>query len=301
MAAGGGRPRAGGHLARPAPSRHLAARRPDRRRQAGPAALGAELLADERRLFYVACTRARDRLVVTAVASADDEGEQPSRFLEELFPDVSGHRIRHVPGRPERPLSWPGLVAELRRTLADPTTAAPLRAAAATRLARLATAHRAREAWVPAADPASWWGTRAWTRGDQPLRAEGRPGAGVGQRAHSLVRCPAQWFWEREAGGTRAATQAQGFRQRRPRAGRPAGPARGETDLDAALAEAPVAQVVEALTHVDRVWGQIPFRTPWSSHREQEEARAALTGSWSISAAPTLRPSSPPSSRSAPR
>ncbi|MEZ5096730.1 MAG: hypothetical protein R2731_11800 [Nocardioides sp.] len=77
---------------------------------------------------------------------------------------------------------------------------------------------------------------------------------------------------------------------------------RGETDLDAALAEAPVAQVVEALmTHVDRVWGQIPFRTPWSSHREREEARAALASSWSISAAPTLRPSSPPSSRSAPR
>ena len=34
---------------------------------------------EERRLFYVACTRARQRPVVTAVASADDEGEQPSR------------------------------------------------------------------------------------------------------------------------------------------------------------------------------------------------------------------------------
>ena len=43
-----------------------------------------ELLAEERRLFYVACTRARERLVVTAVASPDDEGEQPSRFLTEL-------------------------------------------------------------------------------------------------------------------------------------------------------------------------------------------------------------------------
>ena len=39
---------------------------------------------EERRLFYVACTRAREQLVVTAVASPDDDGEQPSRLLDEL-------------------------------------------------------------------------------------------------------------------------------------------------------------------------------------------------------------------------
>ena len=73
-----------------------------------------ELLADERRLFYVACTRARQRLVVTAVASTDDEGEQQSRFVEEL-----GVRVEHRQGRPTRPLSLAGLVAELRRAVAD--------------------------------------------------------------------------------------------------------------------------------------------------------------------------------------
>ncbi len=34
------------------------------------------VLAEERRLFYVAVTRARQRLVVTAVASPDEDGEQ---------------------------------------------------------------------------------------------------------------------------------------------------------------------------------------------------------------------------------
>ena len=43
-----------------------------------------ELFQEERRLFYVACTRSRSRLFVTAVASAEDDGEQPSRFLAEL-------------------------------------------------------------------------------------------------------------------------------------------------------------------------------------------------------------------------
>src|SRR5581483_12000037 len=40
-------------------------------------------LAEERRLFYVAITRARRRLLVTAVSG---EEEQPSRFLDELDP-----------------------------------------------------------------------------------------------------------------------------------------------------------------------------------------------------------------------
>ncbi|MGL5808507.1 MAG: ATP-dependent helicase, partial [Nocardioides sp.] len=49
-----------------------------------PAVTVRESVAEDRRLFYVACTRARERLIVTAVASSDDEGEQPSRFLDEL-------------------------------------------------------------------------------------------------------------------------------------------------------------------------------------------------------------------------
>ena len=44
----------------------------------------ASRIAEERRLFYVACTRARPRLVVTAVAGTEGEGDQPSRFLTEL-------------------------------------------------------------------------------------------------------------------------------------------------------------------------------------------------------------------------
>ncbi|MYV91053.1 ATP-dependent helicase, partial [Streptomyces sp. SID1034] len=73
------------------------------------------LLAEERRLFYVAATRARDRLVVTAVKAAADDGDQPSRFLTEL-----GVEPRDTTGRPRRPLAVAALVAELRATTVDP-------------------------------------------------------------------------------------------------------------------------------------------------------------------------------------
>ncbi len=103
---------------------------------------------EERRLFYVACTRARQRLVVTAVQSREDDGEQPSRFLGEL-----GVEVGHVKGRPARPLSLAGLVSELRRTVADPDTSDALRHAAARRLARLAAEQVGSRQLVPAGRP----------------------------------------------------------------------------------------------------------------------------------------------------
>jgi superfamily I DNA/RNA helicase/RecB family exonuclease len=230
-----------------------------------------ELLADERRLFYVACTRARNRLVVTAVASTDDDGEQPSRFLSELYPDDEGHRVTHVGGRPPRPLSLAGLVAELRRTTADDRVPEPLREAAAARLARLTREHRSGLVRVPGADPATWWGTHPWTAGEEPLRPVDEPVAISASALTSLSLCPAQWFLNREAGAERATTQAQGFgnvvHSLADRIGRGDEPIAGQTR----------DEVVDALmTHVDEVWGQIPFRTPWSSGREREEVRHAL-------------------------
>ncbi|HMA47886.1 MAG TPA: ATP-dependent helicase, partial [Frankiaceae bacterium] len=75
----------------------------------------AELLADEWRLFYVALTRARRRLVVTAVEGVEEDGERPSRFLAELSVPV-----RQVRSRVARPLALPALVAALRRAAVDP-------------------------------------------------------------------------------------------------------------------------------------------------------------------------------------
>ncbi|WP_364513699.1 ATP-dependent helicase [Nocardioides sp. LML1-1-1.1] len=218
-----------------------------------------ELLMEERRLFYVACTRARERLVVTAVRSSEDEGEQPSRFLEEL-----GSTVEHVVGRPPRPLSLDGLVAELRRTVADPEADSGLRDAAARRLARLSGERLGRRALVPAADPGTWWGTRAISRSEQPVREADRPVPISASMLEALAVCPTQWFLTREAGGAGRAHQSANL---------------GE--LVHALAERVAAGDAPPdpdalMTYVDEVWDRLDFRTPWSKQREHDRVRAAL-------------------------
>ncbi|HEX2176366.1 MAG TPA: ATP-dependent DNA helicase [Nocardioidaceae bacterium] len=223
-----------------------------------PVATGT-LLAEERRLFYVAVTRARQRLLVTAVQSPDADGEQPSRLVDEL-----GVTVEHVPGRPRRPMSLSGLVGELRRVAADPDESETLRAAAAARLARLADATDGHEALAPHADPDAWWGLRPLTHADIGLRPDSDPVALSGSAVSALQDCPLRWFLSREAGGESAGSTSQGF-------GR----------LVHVLAEGVAAGQVPAEAGalrdcLDQVWHQLQFAAPWIARRERTEAELAL-------------------------
>ncbi len=229
-----------------------------------PPTSARELLVEERRLFYVACTRARERLVVTAVASADDEGEQPSRFLGEL-----GVAVEPVVGRPERTMSLGGLVGELRRAAADPGGTPALRRAAARRLARLAAETVGGRPLAPAADPGSWWGTRAATLSDRPLRDPDQPVPVSASLLDGLMTCPTQWFLSREAGGVTRAHQSANLGEivhaiaQRVAAG----------EVDVPPGEAGVELL---MAHVGEVWDRMEFRTPWARVRELDRVRAAL-------------------------
>ncbi|WP_369146385.1 ATP-dependent helicase [Streptomyces sp. R44] len=219
------------------------------------------LLAEERRLFYVAATRARDRLVVTAVKAAAEDGDQPSRFLTEL-----GAEPKDVPGRPRRPLAVSALVAELRATTVDPEASPELREAAADRLARLAAlTDEDGQPLVPAAHPDRWWGLFEPTHSAAPLRERDRPVALSPSSLENLVgTCSLQWFLGREVKAAAPATAAQGFGNVVHVLADEVASGRTPADLDVLMAR------------LDSVWDALAFDAPWKSAQEKQHARLAL-------------------------
>ncbi|MFE2214750.1 ATP-dependent helicase [Streptomyces canus] len=219
------------------------------------------LLAEERRLFYVAATRARERLVVTAVKAPADDGDQPSRFLTEL-----GAEPRDVTGRPRRPLSVAALVAELRATTVDPRVSDTLREAAARRLARLAAlADEDGRPLVPSAHPYRWWGMFEPTESKVPLRNRDQPVVLSGSALDQLANtCALQWFLGREVKADAPATVAQGF-----------GNVVHVLADEVASGHTP-ADLDVLMERLDSVWNALAFDAPWKSAQEKENARVAL-------------------------
>ncbi|MFI7339676.1 ATP-dependent helicase [Streptomyces sp. NPDC050085] len=219
------------------------------------------LLAEERRLFYVAATRARERLVVTAVKAPADDGDQPSRFLTEL-----GIEPKDVTGRPRRPLSVAALVAELRATTVDPRVSDALREAAARRLARLAAlSDDDGRPLVPSAHPYRWWGMYEPTESKVPLRDRDKPVVLSGSALDQLANtCALQWFLGREVKADAPATAAQGF-----------GNVVHVLADEVASGRTP-ADLAVLMERLDSVWDALAFDAPWKSAQEKENARVAL-------------------------
>lgn len=244
----------------PDPRRRGTLLEPDRLSRHGLAELvpTASRIAEERRLFYVACTRARQRLVVTAVEGTEGEADQPSRFLTEL-----GVPIQSLPGRPKRPLSLASLIGELRSVSVDPQAPPSLREAAAARLARLADLTDSDgHPIAPAANPARWWGMNEISEGDRPVVEPGAPVQLSGSQLASVLACPRQWFLARKAYGESSRKSAASF-----------------GSVIHVLAEHGATAEVDpnALSdQLEAVWDQLDFDANWLSAVERIEAESAL-------------------------
>ena len=237
----------------------------------------AALLGEERRLFYVAATRAKERLIVTAVKAPAEDGDEPSRFLRELYREEldprTGKVLRRTPQvlvedvthRPRRPLSVTALVAELRAVTVDPHRSPELRRAAAERLARLASAaDEDGVPLVPLAHPDRWWGLDDATAAPDPLRRPDVPVRLSGSGLEQLENCSLQWFLDKEVKARTTSSAAQGFGNVVHALTDEVGSGRTPADL---------AVLMERL---DTVWDALAFDAPWKSHQEKTEARAAL-------------------------
>jgi len=208
------------------------------------AALASKLLDEERRLFYVAVTRARRALVVTAVGGEDAE-ERPSRFLAELAGDDIEPEPVSGPGR--RWLSLSALTAELRRAAADQRLSMAMRRAAAAQLARLAGAG------VRGASPRHWY---ALTELSGPGPVAGGDVRLSPSQVENFTRCGLRWLLE-SAAGVSSPSVLRHF---------------GIVIHAAAALAADGADDADITKRVDEAWRHLDFGSAWYGAKQREQA-----------------------------
>ncbi len=197
---------------------------------------------DELRQFYVALTRSRDRLLITAVASVDD---QPSVYLDVIDPDVAQRRWVSVPAR----LTLRGVVAQLRQDLVHAHRAKDVAArdVCAQHLAALA-----RES-VPWADPSSWLDGRG------PSTAADRVPEGQvpvsPSKVQSFTDCELRWLLTSHGGDGHSTLSAS-----------------VGTLVHDIVAEHPAASQETLVGILDQRWAQLRQDQSWVSARARDLA-----------------------------
>lgn len=235
-------------------------------------------LADERRLLLVACTRARRRLLVTAVEDGGGDAS-PSRFVVEIADAIRRFRgtalpdaddlgadgtadtaLAELPLDPgvDRVLSLPSLVATLRSEVVGdigPDGPGEKARAAAELLAQLSDSD------IPGAAPRDWYGLGGPSAEIALWAPDRGPVTLSPSNVEALTRCSLRWVLERHGGrdgdGTPALTGSL-----------------VHTLVQAVAGQIEPAEVTAALRGI---WDRVDTGAAWYSVRELERAEAMLT------------------------
>ncbi len=156
------------------------------------ASAASALVEDERRLLYVALSRAKSKVIATAYRQEDSE---PSPYFEEIFEFVHGHSseeaaILELP----RALTTQALVAQLRRTTMGIGAPTPEKIEVAAKLLASLSA-----AGIESANPNTWLGVTPISSTDpaQPATATILVSP---SNLESFSECGLKWFIERSGG-----------------------------------------------------------------------------------------------------
>ena len=230
------------------------------------AATAGAQLREERRLFYVACTRATSQLFVTAVDPINDDSEGPSRFFTELATEFHGDSKIVRQGRPPQAFTLRGVISRLRSVGENPEHSTEDRAEAARLLAQIAQ----RDVYsAKAADPGRWWVLAGWTQSELPTRAEGDQIFLSATAVESIGECPLRWYLSREVKAIHGQNNAAGVGSivhaiAKDLADRTLDPETDAPDFDTMVG------------HLQEVWPKLEHESDWQSERELERVTAMI-------------------------
>ncbi|WP_168627983.1 ATP-dependent DNA helicase [Cryobacterium sp. BB307] len=197
------------------------------------------VLDDELRMFALAVSRARNRVVLSAVANED---ESASAFLSLAPSDAGLADIRAMP-----PLTLRGMTGRLRRELTsglDPR----VQAEAASALARLAAEG------VPGAHPDQWQGllepstTEALFADDEYVRVSP-------SRLEAFEQSPLDWFIDSISGSEPSTAMAMG------------------TIVHWAMETTANSTTESVWSAIESRWNELLFEAPWLAQRQKRLAR----------------------------
>lgn len=230
------------------------------------AATPSAQLREERRLFYVACTRATSRLFVSAVDPVNEDTEGPSRFFSELEKEFCGENPILRQGRPPQSLTLRGVISRLRSAGESTDSSVEDRAEAARMLAMIS---QRGVSSAKAADPGRWWGLADWTQSQVPTRNIDDPIYLSGTGVEAIDSCPLRWFLSREVKAEHSQSNSAGVGSivhaiAQDLAERTLDPDADVPDLDTMIG------------HLRGVWPKLEHESDWQSERQFDRVSAML-------------------------
>lgn len=232
------------------------------------------IVEEERRLFYVAITRAQEKLFISSTAADPEQGRVASRFISNMFKDKESNDVQVEKEVPvairsreilnESRYSIQGLVAQLRRIAASENSdliTPELRQAAEQRLAQLANLKTMNgERFVPSANPDSWWGTVELTENEIPIDRVDGPVYVRGSSLQRIHDCSLSWFMHDRAYAQESTSTAMNF-----------------GSIIHALAEGVFNKEIEPTLEViaqriELIWDKVKFGSDFEAEREKKNA-----------------------------